>query len=257
MRRALIGHTGLVGSNLLAAGGYTGTFNSANFQEMRGRHFDEVVCCGISATKWQANKDPAADLARIEALLDVLDTVEVGHFTLISTIDVYPDPAARLDEEGLLVNADNHPYGRHRLLAERRIAARFPRCLIVRLPALFGPGLKKNIIFDLLNGNQLHAINPATAFQWYPLPRLPADLARARELQLDAVNLFTEPLPTRNILAELFHCVETGPAVEPAPRYDMRTRHGPAFGGIPGYLMDRVAVLDALSAFVASARAGR
>lgn len=257
MRRALIGHTGFVGSNLLAAGGYTDTFSSANFQVMRGRRFNELVCCGISAVKWQANKDPATDLARIEALLDVLDTVEAEHFTLISTIDVYPAPAARLDEDGLPPDAGNHAYGRHRLLAERRITARFPRHLVARLPALFGPGLKKNIIFDLLNGNQPHAINPATAFQWYPISRLTVDLARARELRLDCINLFTEPLATRDILAELFPGIATGPAVEPAPRYDLRTRHGPAFGGIPGYVMGRAAVLDALSAFVTSARPGR
>lgn len=253
MRRALIGHTGFVGSNLLAAGGYTDTFNSANFATMRGRRFDEIVCCGISAVKWQANTDPLTDLARIEALLDVLDTVEAGHFTLISTIDVYPAPSARLDEDGLQTDAVNHAYGRHRLLAERRITARFPQHLVARLPALFGSGLKKNIIFDLLNGNQLHAINPATEFQWYPLPRLSADLARAHELQLEAVNLFTEPLPTQDILAALFPSTTTGRAAEPAPRYDLRTRYGPAFGGIPGYVMDRAAVLDALAAFVARA----
>jgi hypothetical protein len=254
MRRALLGHTGFVGSNLLAAGGYTDTFNSANFQTMRGGRFDAVVCCGISAVKWRANKEPTTDLARIEALLDVLDTVEAGHFTLISTIDVYPDPSARLDESGLLSDAANHAYGRNRLLAERRVTARFPRHLVARLPALFGSGLKKNIIFDLLNGNQTHTINPATIFQWYPLTRLPADLERAQELQLDAVNLFTEPLPTHDILAALFPSMLTGPAAEPAQRYDLRTRHGPAFGGIPGYVMERAAVLDALAAFVANAR---
>lgn len=257
MRRALIGHTGFVGSNLAAGGGYTDTFNSTNFQQMQGLRFDEIVCCGISAVKWQANKDPATDLARIEALLEVLDTVEVGHFTLISTIDVYPDPVAGLDEDGLPANTENHAYGRHRLLAEQRVAARFPERLIARLPALFGPGLKKNVIFDLLNDNQLHSINPATAFQWYPLPRLQVDLARARVLGLRSVNLFTQPLPTRDILAALFPTAETGPATEPAPRYDLRTRHGPAFGGTADYVMDRAAVLDALSAFVTDARARR
>lgn len=252
MRRALIGHTGFVGSNLLAGGGFTDTFNSRNFAEMRGQRFDDVVCCGVSAVKWQANANPSRDWAGIAPLLDVLDTVEAGRFTLISTIDVYPDPSAGLDEAAELNTLDNHAYGRHRLEVERRVAARFVNHAILRLPALFGHGLKKNVVFDLIHRHRLEAINPATAFQWYPLGRLPADIARCGELGQRVVNLFTEPLPTQEILDILFPGVAVAPPTSPAPRYDTRTQHGPAFGGIPGYVMARGEVLEALRAFVAS-----
>ena len=42
MRRALIGFTGFVGSNLarLHPGGYTDLYNSANFRAMAGQHYD-------------------------------------------------------------------------------------------------------------------------------------------------------------------------------------------------------------------------
>ena len=255
MSRALIGHTGFVGSNLLAAGGWTDLYNSRNVQDLRGQRFDEILCCGISAVKWQANADPEKDWAGIASLLDVLDTVEAKHVTLISTIDVYPDPAAGLDEAAEPDGAANHAYGRHRLAAERRIAARFPAHAILRLPALFGPGLKKNALYDLLHGHMLEAINPAAIFQWYPLGRLAADIARARGLGLPLVNLFTEPLAMRDVLDAVFPGVPVGAPREPAPRYDLRTRHGPAFGGIPGYVMAREDVLAALHAFVAEARA--
>lgn len=254
MRRALIGHTGFVGSNLLAAGGWTDCYNSRNFPAMRGQHFDEVVCCGISAVKWQANADPERDWRGIADLLDVLDTVQAGHVTLISTIDVYPDPAAGLDEGAAPDGSANHAYGRHRLAAEQRIAARFPGSMTLRLPALFGPGLKKNLIYDLMHGHMLEAVNPATVFQWYPLARLPGDMARARDLGLVVVNLFTEPLPTSELLSALFPAARVGPPRDPAPRYDLRTRHGPAFGGADGYVMTRGAVLAALDAFVAQGR---
>ncbi|WP_191082707.1 NAD(P)-dependent oxidoreductase [Roseococcus microcysteis] len=253
MRRALIGHTGFVGSNLRAAGHWTDLFNSRNFHDMQGQRFDEVVCCGVSAVKWQANADPARDWAGIAPLLDVLDTVQAAHVTLISTIDVYPDPAACLDEAHAPDGTGNHAYGRHRLEVERRVTARFKDHAILRLPALFGPGLKKNIVFDLMHGNRLDAINPASVFQWYPLERLPADMALARKLGLPLVNLFTQPLPTRRIIDLLRPGATVGAPADPAPRYDTRTRHGPAFGGMEGYVMSADAVLDALARFVAAA----
>lgn len=257
MRRALIGHTGFVGSNLLSGGGWTDLYNSRNIHEIRGQGFDEVVCCGVSAVKWQANADPERDWAGITPLLDALDGVQAAHVTLISTIDVYPDPAAGLDEDAVPDAAATHAYGRHRLAVERHLLARFPAaCSILRLPALFGPGLKKNILYDLMQDRLLDAINPASAFQWYPLQRLPADMRQARAAGLSLVNLFTEPLPTQDILDRIFPRAAVGPARLPAPRYDTRTRHGPAFGGIEGYVMTRAAVLEVLEAFVMRERAG-
>jgi hypothetical protein len=42
-------------------------------------------------------------------------------------------------------------YGRNRRALEAFCADHFDRCLIVRLPALFGTGLKKNFLFDIMN----------------------------------------------------------------------------------------------------------
>jgi len=46
-------------------------------------------------------------------------------------------------------------YGRNRLQLERWVREDYPNALIVRLPALYGIGLKKNFLFDL------HTITPA------------------------------------------------------------------------------------------------
>ncbi|MEO6876905.1 MAG: pyridine nucleotide transhydrogenase, partial [Gemmatimonadaceae bacterium] len=63
---ALIGHTGFVGSNLLRQHGFEATFNSANIEQIAGRSFDLVVCCGAPAEKWKANAHPERDLDNIE-----------------------------------------------------------------------------------------------------------------------------------------------------------------------------------------------
>ncbi|MDX7952952.1 NAD-dependent epimerase/dehydratase family protein [Lichenihabitans sp. Uapishka_5] len=254
MTRALIGHTGFVGSNLVKAGSYDAVFNSTNFRQMSGRTFEEIVCAGISAVKWQANKEPERDWQQIQALLDVLVTVKAERFTLISTIDVYPDPSQTADEAEAIQPDEGQPYGKHRLAVERFIKERFASALIARLPALFGPGLKKNVVFDLLHGNQTDKINLRTRFQWYPLDRLADDLQIAGRAGLRVVNLFPEPIETGYIVETLFPHAQIGPSISPAPFYDLRTRHAGLFGGQDGYIMDQASVLDAMRRFVTAVR---
>jgi len=252
MVAALIGHTGFVGGNLARQHRFDQLFNSGNFREMAGRHFDLLVCAGLSAAKWVANRDPDADWARIAVLTDVLDTVTAKRVVLISTVDVYPHPAG-VDEAAPIDDAACHAYGRHRLRFERAMTDRFDDVMIVRLPALFGPGLKKNVLFDLLHDNCLDTINPASRFQWYDLGHLWRDIERCWMGGIRLVNLVNEPIPTADILDHFFAGVRVG-AGAPAASYDVRSRHSQALGGSNGYLFDRAAVLAEIGAFVAAAR---
>jgi hypothetical protein len=254
MKRALIGHTGFVGGTLLAAGGFTHGFNSRDFRDMRGAEFDEVVCAGIPAVKYLANREPEQDRAAIGALLEVLVTVRAGRFILISTIDVYPDPAQPLDEATVLEGLPNHPYGLHRFEVEQFVASRFPNHAVVRLPALFGEGMKKNALYDLLHGNQVDKVNPAAQFQWYPTRRLPGDLVCVARAGLRLVNLVTEPVGMCDVVRRFFPGAGVGPEIKPAPRYDLRTRHAELFGGTVPYITGRSQVLLAMGDFIKGAR---
>lgn len=250
MRRALIGHTGFVGSILAHDSTFTDYFNSKNIGDIKGQRFDEIVCCGVSAVKWLANKDPGGDLVAIMRLLEALESAASARFTLISTIDIYGVADGGDDEAGRLEEA-TQPYGRHRRMVERWTAERFEDHLIVRLPGLFGKGLKKNIIFDLMTGNAVADINPRSSFQWYPLRRLAGDMTIARRHGLRSVNLFTEPLETERLVERCFPGVSLAPKPATGARYDLRTRHAELFGGRGGYIMSRDAVLDELESFVA------
>ena len=252
---ALIGHTGFVGSNLLRQRGFSATFNSASIGEIDGRGFDAVVCAGVAAVKWWANRNPDEDRSRIEGLMRHLETITARHFTLISTIDVY-DPPLGVTERDPPVLEGLHAYGRNRAMLERFVAGRFETHQIVRLPALFGPGLKKNAIFDLMHDNRVALINPASSFQWYPLERLAADLRVARAHDLSLLNLATEPLTMEWIRARGFPGSVIGAEAPPAAQYDMRTVHDASFGGSGGYVLDGAAVLDAIGRFVETERRG-
>ena len=254
--RALVGHTGFVGSNLLEAGGYDATFNSKNFRELAGRSFDEVVCAGVSAAKWIANREPEADRAAIQALTAALAEARIGRFVLISTIDVYPDPSLPEDESADLSGRDAHAYGKHRRELEEWVRDRYRDRLIARLPALYGRGLKKNAIYDLLHDNQVSSINPAGVFQWYGVSRLARDLSTAAAARLDLVNLFTAPLAMSEIIDAHFPGAAVGPARQPAPIYRLRTRHASAFGMEGPYIESAEQVRRGVASYVAAARRG-
>ena len=145
---ALVGCTGFVGSNLAAQHPFEEAYHSANVAKGFDRPHSLVVYAGVPAEKFLANTDPAADLAVMEAALENLRRLQPQRVVLISTVDVYRTPVG-VDENSPMPREGLHPYGADRLLLEERVRAAYPDCLIVRLPALFGRGLKKNFIFDL------------------------------------------------------------------------------------------------------------
>lgn len=254
MRAALIGHTGFVGSNLARQRRFAAAYNSQNIADIADERFDLVICAGVSALKWQANRDPEGDWANIQRLIHCLDRACVDRFVLISTVDVYRHPVA-VDEATPITTADLHAYGRHRYALEAWARDRF-RTQVLRLPGLFGTGLKKNALYDLLHGQRVEFIPPDGIFQFYNLDSLSAHLDRVLALELPLANLATEPIAIATVAAAAFGQDLPGQrAATPPPRYDMRTRYFRELGGIaPGYLCGRARVLAEIKAFVARQR---
>jgi hypothetical protein len=245
-----LGHTGFVGSNLLGQFPFGACFNSKNIVELAGREFELIVCSAVSAVKWQANRDPEGDWRGIAPLLEVLGQTRAARFILISTVDVYPNPNG-VAEDFDPSSSTNHAYGRHRLQVEQFVARQFSDHFIVRLPGLFGSGLKKNVIFDLLNDRGLEAINPASAFQYYYLARLWQDLDRAVAQGLRLLNVATEPVPTQAIVDRFFPGRAVGSQPAPLANYDFRSRHADLWSGRDGYLYSAATVLDDLAQYLA------
>lgn len=249
---ALIGHTGLVGGTVARARAFDASYRSSDIDTMRGRTFDLVVCAGVRAEKWKANQDPEADRAGIDRLTDVLDTVRIGHLVLVSTIDVYPSPVG-VDERTPIDAGTLHAYGRHRHALEQFCRDRFA-CTVVRLPGLFGQGLKKNAIFDLIHDNAVDRIHPDSEFQFYALEQLWRDIERVRETGISLVNFSVAPTRMGDIAERVFGRVLTAPPGAGAARYDMRSLYAGRFGGRGGYWYDAESTLGAIGRFIADER---
>jgi nucleoside-diphosphate-sugar epimerase len=255
MEDALIGHTGFVGSNLAGQHEFQGCFNRKNITEIAGGRFDLLVCSAMPAAKWVANSRPWDDRANFDRLLGCLRRAEAEQVVVISTVDVYPEPVG-VDEDSPINPLAQQPYGKHRHMLEQALRAHFPRVLVLRLGGLFGSGLKKNAVYDLLHNNMLDKIDANGVFQFYCLDHLWADIQKGLAEGLELLNVATEPFSIRDMSKEAFGIDFNNRLPTPPPRYDFRSKHAAAWGGRDGYLYLRDQVMNELRDFVARERAG-
>ncbi len=147
---AIIGKTGFVGRHLIAQHDFQSQFNRSNISTSAEKEFDTLVCAAAPGSMFEANKYPERDKEKMLELIEYLRKIKAKTFVLISSIAVLKDFAGK-DDENTKNFQTELAYGRNRRLLEEFCQQHFNTCLIVRLPALFGKGLKKNFIFDLLN----------------------------------------------------------------------------------------------------------
>jgi hypothetical protein len=248
---ALIGHSGFVGQSLLRQRSFDALYRSSDIGQIAGRDFETVVCAGAPAQKWLAEREPEADRANLQRLVDALGAVRAERFILISTVDVFADSRGA-DEATAVDEARLGGYGCNRLWLERVVQARFPGALIVRLPGLVGPGLRKNAIFDVLNGNNLDQIDARARYQFYPMVNLWSDLQAALAAGLDLAHLPAEPLSIAEVADEGFGLAFDNQLDRAPAAYDLRTRHAAVFGGEGAYAYSRRESLMAIRAYAQS-----
>ena len=221
---ALIGFSGFVGSTILKQIEFSNLYRSTNISEIQGKIFDAVVCAGVPAVKWKANKDPEADKENISSLMECLSNISCDQFILISTVDVFKDPVGVV--ESTAIETQNlHPYGLHRYELEEFVKEKFKRCLIIRLPGLVGTGLKKNILFDFLNGNDVDSIDSRGVFQFYPVAYLWNDVQVALTHNLSLVHLTAEPVSVKEVAKECFSMEFSQVKEQVPPKYDFKTEY--------------------------------
>ena len=151
----LVGSTGFVGGNLLAKHTFAAECHSSDMTAQYGTRPDLCVYAGVPAAMFLANADPEADLAVMRAARENIRQIAPKRLVLISSIAVLADSRGVYEDSPAQDNEGLPAYGKNRLQLERWVREDFPDALIVRLPALYGAGIRKNFLFDL------HTITPA------------------------------------------------------------------------------------------------
>lgn len=148
--KSLVGCTGFVGSNLAAETHFDGLYHSTDVVDAYGTKPDLLVYAGVSSEKFLADHNPEKDRNVVGTAFENMKRIAPKRLVLISTIDVYKTPVdvdedSRIETDGLL------PYGLNRYDLEQRVEEEFPDHLVVRLPGLYGKGLKKNFLYDFIH----------------------------------------------------------------------------------------------------------
>lgn len=248
---ALIGYSGFVGSTLLKQRDFSSLYRSTNIGDIKGKQFDTIICAGAPAQKWLANKEPQDDLNKINSLIEILKTVECKKFILISTVDVFHNPVD-IDETSEVDTKGLHAYGLHRFYLEQFVKSNFDDSLIIRLPGLIGPGLKKNIIYDFLHNNNISQIESRGTFQFYPMINLWSDIQIALNNDLKLVHFTCEPISVADVARQGFGFEFENHVSNNPGNYNLKTIYGPLFDGSEGYQYNRRESLMAIRAYAQS-----
>ncbi len=225
----ILGWTGLVGQTLLhqllakgVPASEIATYNSKNLNAIRGETFEFLYICCMPATKWWANLHPEEDLQILETVWSAIRTVKATRIFLISTVDVLKSDNACSEHSS---DWSDHAYGRHRRLLERWVRTEWPFATILRLPALFGRGLKKNALFDLLHDNQTPLLCLQSEFQWYSLSGLLEDCLQCMKHRIHLAHLVSEPISLLEIVNRWFpQALATCTGITPVV-YNLTTLH--------------------------------
>ena len=216
-KHAIIGYSGFIGSNLLNQ--YKkkykkiDLFNSKNIFKISSNNFYKTVfCAAMTAAKWIANKYPNKDKQNTLKLIKNLKKIKTELFVLISTIDVH----------------FNHAYGKNRKMLENFVKNNFKNYLIIRLPGVFGIGLKKNIIYDLINKNELEKIYSNDYFQWYDLNLLKKNIENLTTNKNKVYEFYSKPIENKKII-NLFKKLDLKKIRLNPTKYKFRPKNGYMF----------------------------
>ncbi len=176
MDKTLVGYTGFVGSNLELQSHFNKKYNSTNISEAFESEHGLVVYSGVRAEKFLANSDPETDFLHVMQAVENIKRMKFKKLVLISTVDVYKNTTG-VDENTPIDTEDLHPYGKNRYCLEQWVMENIKDYHIIRLPGLFGSGIKKNFIFDMINVipsmlkeeklNELQMICPINLYEFY------------------------------------------------------------------------------------------
>jgi len=173
MRVTLIGANGFVGTGLrlfLAAqpGVEVLAVNRQNYEALKGTRADVTIDSSGNSKKFLSDQQPLLDLDlsvvhRLRTLQDFPAALQVH----ISSVDAYDqlDSQETTAESARINVAANSNYGVHKVLAEQIVQHYAADWLILRLAGMVGPALRKNPVFDILNGQPLR-IHPDSRYQF-------------------------------------------------------------------------------------------
>lgn len=248
--KLLIGDSGLIGTTLKEKIQFDLQFNSKNiykYIDIVPNDCDLYLSC-LPATKWLVNQNISKDLDNINQILKIIQSKRYNNIFLFSTIDVYCESPQQYNEDNFPIFKTLN-YGTNRYIFEKFVdqLLQYKKLMIFRLPALFSKNIKKNILYDLINNNQIEKINGNSMFQWYNLDNLAFDINRiSKNCQNNKIfNLFPEPIETSDIIKFFPKITNKISYFKNRTEYNFTTKYHPN-----NYIKNKQTVLSEIERFI-------
>jgi nucleoside-diphosphate-sugar epimerase len=139
-----------------------------NYGSFSGQSCDLFINANGNSRKPLARQDPLAEFdASVRSVRQTLIDFPSRRYLHLSSCDVYPDCSSPhfTHEDTPIDPALQSAYGFHKRLAELCVQHAHADWFIFRLGGFVGPGLKKNAIFDILQGGPLW-LDPQSELQF-------------------------------------------------------------------------------------------
>lgn len=112
-----------------------------NYNLHKGQSFDIFINANGNSKKYLAEHNPKLDFRlSVLSVYDSLFDFGYNKYIYISSVDIW----------------ENNIYGYHKSIAENTISNNIKDYLFIRCCAIIGKGMKKGVIFDILNNKPLH-----------------------------------------------------------------------------------------------------
>ena len=250
LNNAIVGYSGFVGLNLNKKIKAKYLYNSKNIEDIKGKNFNKLYICAPHAQKWLANKKPKMDNDQVNKLIANLKKTSAKKVIYISTVDVFHEIINK-NEKSKINKRKQNIYGKNRFKIEEFIKRKFKEYYILRLPALFGKGLKKNILFDLINNNNLSDIKVFSKYQWFNIDDLNRCINLVIKKKIKCINLVSEPIHTFELISKFFpnkllKCNLNDIGI----KYDLHTIYSQKFNNKNGYINSKKQILIKIKKFL-------
>ncbi len=153
----ILGGKGMLGSDLVKFLGKdfeTTAIDKDNYKDYLGQKFDVLINANGNSRRFWANEHPLEDFeASTVSVYKSFFDFSFKKYIYISSPDVYEnpgDPESAKENQNISASHLSH-YGFHKYLSERLVEHYAKDYLIIRPASLLGDGLKKGVVYDILN----------------------------------------------------------------------------------------------------------
>jgi nucleoside-diphosphate-sugar epimerase len=168
----------ILGGNGFVGSGYVRLFQKLgqqyiiitrnNYNQLKNTSCDIFINANGNSSKILAHNEPMIDFeANVNITRSSLEDFKFGFYIHISSCDVYENcsnPELTKEDNYIKHNKQSN-YGFHKLISEYCVQHKAINWLILRQGGFVGPGLKKNPIFDIFQGEKLW-LDPQSELQF-------------------------------------------------------------------------------------------